>query len=141
MPAHHISIEKEYNKPLSEIFSAITDHENFGKLIGAKINRVKQGSDNHINGLDSIRRINIGPLPSFEETVTGFIKDEYFEYKISKGSPIKNHIGKLVFSTSGEQTKLIYTIDFDMKLPLPLIGSIVKNTLEKQISKGLNKLK
>ena len=139
MPTHHININKTFSKPLAEVFNAVTDHENFGKLIGTNIKRIKDG-DQHLNGLGSIRQINITPLPPFEETVTDFIDEEYFEYKITKGSPIKNHIGRLKFVQNGNSTQLNYTIDFDMKLPIPLIGKIFKNTLEKQISKGLDKL-
>ena len=140
MPAHHIKINKTFNKPLDEIFQAITNHENFGKLIGTNIKRIKDGEEQE-NGLGSIRQINITPLPPFEETVTQFINNDYFEYKITKGSPIKNHIGRLKFTKNAEQTELNYTIDFDMKLPIPFLGKLFKSTLEKQISKGLDKLK
>ncbi|GLQ30754.1 SRPBCC family protein [Litoribrevibacter albus] len=140
MPKHHILIEKEFKSSLSEVFSAICDHENFGKLIGAKIVRTKDGENGVPNGLGSVRKIVATPLPSFEETVTGFVENEYFEYKISKGSPIKNHIGKLTFREQGDKTTLRYTIDFDMKLPLPLIGSGLAKVLKHQITTGLNKI-
>jgi hypothetical protein len=140
MPKHHILIEKSFTTGLSDVFEAICDHENFGKLIGAKIIRTKEGNDGIVNGIGSIRRIVATPLPSFEETVTNYVKDEYFEYRITKGSPIKNHVGKLHFRQEGSTTQLRYTIDFDLKLPLPLIGSGLAKVLRSQISKGLDKI-
>ncbi|MFC3153384.1 SRPBCC family protein [Litoribrevibacter euphylliae] len=141
MPKHHILIEKEFESSLPEVFQAICDHENFGKLIGAKIVRTKDGEDGITNGLGSIRKIVASPLPSFEETVTNYQENQYFEYKITKGSPIKNHIGKLTFSSTHDKTLLRYTIDFDMKLPIPLLGTGLAKVLKSQISSGLNKIK
>jgi len=140
MPKHHILIEKEFNTPLEEVFNRVCDHEEFGRLIGSNIARTKDGKEGNLNGLGSIRTISIGPLPTFEETVTAFKENEYFEYKITKGSPIKNHIGKLRFSSSDNKTQLSYSIDFDMRIPLPLLGSTIAKTLKSQISKGLDKI-
>lgn len=141
MPKHHILIEKEFESSLPEVFQIICDHENFGKLIGANIVRIKEGNDGITNGLGSVRKIVISPLPSFEETVTSYQENQYFEYKITKGSPIKNHVGKLTFSTHKDKTQLRYTIDFDMKVPVPLIGAGLAKILKSQISSGLNKIK
>jgi uncharacterized protein YndB with AHSA1/START domain len=139
--AQHILIEKEYSLPIEEVFNQVTDHENFGRLIGTKILRTTDSTSEYVNGEGSVRRIHIFPLPSFEETVTAFKNNEYFEYKITQGSPIKNHIGKLSFSTEGETTRLKYTIDFDVKIPLPGFGQILKTVLQKQISEGLDRVR
>lgn len=137
----HIRIEKKYTLSIAEVFNQITDHENFGRLIGTKILRIKDAEGDCLNGLGSVRRIHIFPFPSFEETVTAFKNNEYFEYKVTQGSPIKNHIGKLSFSTDGTTTHLKYTIDFDVKVALPGFGLLLKTVLQKQISEGLDRVR
>ena len=131
-----IKMKQTFNAPLSTVFAKLSDHEAFGKICGIKITRTVDGADGE-NGLGSVRRINIGPLPSFEETITGFTPNEFIQYKITKGSPIKNHVGELRFSEDGGQTTLEYNIELESKIPLTT--GIIKRSLEQGISKGLKK--
>ena len=62
------------------------------------------------------------------------------EYVVSKGSPIKNHKGRMEFSEEEGKTKLCYTIDFEPKLLLTFLGSVLKKEIEKPIRKSLEKL-
>jgi hypothetical protein len=62
------------------------------------------------------------------------------EYVVSKGSPIKNHKGRMEFSEEQGKTKLCYTIDFEPKLPFILLGSVLKRAIEKPIRKSLERL-
>jgi len=62
------------------------------------------------------------------------------EYVVSKGSPIKNHKGRMEFSENGGKTKLHYTIYFEPKLPFALLGSVLKQAIEKPIRKSLEEL-
>jgi hypothetical protein len=90
-----------------------------------------------VNGLGSVRKINIGPLPSFEETITGFEENRFIEYKITKGSPIKNHVGTLNFSETGTGCVLDYEIKLESKIPFTT--GIIKSALKQGISKGIGK--
>jgi hypothetical protein len=62
------------------------------------------------------------------------------EYVISKGSPIKNHKGRMEFSEEHGQTRLEYSIIFEPKLPFLPLGAIVKKAIEKPIRGGLQGL-
>ncbi|HEX4938913.1 MAG TPA: SRPBCC family protein, partial [Candidatus Kapabacteria bacterium] len=127
-----------FNAPVSEVFAQLSDHEKMGEVLGAKVKRVKDGKGN-VNGVGSVRRITPVPLADFEETVTAFEPNKLIEYTVTKGSPIKNHLGRMVFSESNGKTHLHYTIQFDMKLPIPLSGLLMKTILEKLILSGLQK--
>jgi hypothetical protein len=132
-----ITINQEFKAPKNVVFDTLSDHQKFGKICGIKMTRTQDGDDGE-NGLGSVRRIDIGPLPSFEETITGFTKDEFIQYKITKGSPIKNHVGELKFSeTDNGVTTLNYTIQLESKIPLTT--PIIKAALQNGISKGLRK--
>ncbi len=133
-----IEIQQEFNAPLAEIFSILTDHEQFGKILGANIKRVAQGVDGQPNGKGSVRRIKSFPVPAFEETVVAFKENESMEYTISKGGPIKNHIGKMQFSGNDQHCRLHYVIEFEPKIPC--IGRLVKLAIETPIRSGLKKL-
>jgi len=131
-----ITIHEKFNAPIDEVFGTLSNHAKFGEICGINMKRTKDGTDG-LNGLGSIRAIKIGPLPAFEETITGFIPNEFIEYKITRGSPIKNHVGTLKFSEKNNQTVLDYTIKLESKIPFTT--NIIKTALQNGISKGLRK--
>ena len=140
MGQQQIKITQLFNAPVDTIFSLLTDHEVFGQVINTKIKRVVDSQGENKNGVGSVRRISAFPAPAFEETVVTFEPDRLMEYVISKGSPIKVHKGRMEFTDEQGQTRLNYTIDFEPKLPFLLLGSILKNAIEKPIREGLVRL-
>jgi len=141
MAEQRIEILQSFSAPLHVVFELLTDHQQFGNLLGANIKRVKNADGDYINGLGSVRRITIMPGMSFEETVVEFEPDAVMAYRVSKGGPIKSHLGRMLFSESpGGKSSLVYTIVFEPKLPLPFAGTILKKAIEIPIRKGLAKL-
>jgi uncharacterized membrane protein len=135
-----IIITQVFNAPVETIFNILTDHESFGRILKAKIKRVIDSRDENKNGLGSVRRIQAFPAPAFEESVITFKPNQLMEYKVSKGSPIKNHLGRMEFADVNGKTRLTYRVDFEPKLPFFLLGSIIKKAIEKPIQVGLERL-
>ncbi len=74
--------------------------------------------DTERNGVNSVRRLKVGPLPPFEETVHEFVPGERILYRITKGGPLKDHVGVLEFSpTPGGGTHLEYNIRIASAIP------------------------
>ena len=132
-----IEIHQDFNKPVSEVFGDLGDHEKLGRILGAPITRIVDGRGvGGKNGLGAVRRI--GPaLGGFEETIVGFEQDALIEYTITKGSPLRDHLGRMKFSATPNGTHLDYVITFDVKVPF--VGGLLKNVLEGSIRKGLAK--
>ena len=140
MSRQHIEIRQSFNAPVETIFNILTDHESFGKVIATKIQRVVDSPDENKNGVGSVRRISSFPVPAFEETVITFEQNQLMEYVVSKGSPIKNHKGRMEFSEEGGKTKLCYFIDYEPKLLLTPLSSVLKKAIGDPIRKSLEKL-
>lgn len=140
MSRQHIEIRQSFNAPVETIFNLLTDHESFGKVIATKIQRVVDSPDENKNGVGSVRRISSFPVPAFEETVITFEPNQLMEYVVSKGSPIKNHKGRMGFSEEGGKTKLCYFIDYEPKLFLTPLSSVLKKAIGDPIRKSLEKL-
>jgi len=138
MTKQFISIQQDFNASLKEIFSQLTDHEQFGILLGANIKRVAKGKDGFLNGQGSVRRIKSFPVPAFEETVVMFKENERMEYSVSKGGPIKKHVGIMIFDGDDRQSSIRYDIEFEPKIPFT--GGLIKSAIEKPLRKGLKKL-
>ena len=140
MALTRIHMQQTFNAPVATVFDILSDHVQFGDIISANIKRVADSNSGNVNGLGSVRRITLVPTQSFEETITEFKPNELIEYRITKGSPLKNHIGTMRFSEHNGKTHLDYQIQFEPKLPIPLLAKGLKLALEKTITGGLGKL-
>jgi uncharacterized protein YndB with AHSA1/START domain len=135
MRAHHVEIEHEFAKPPERIFAYFCEHENLADVFGAKVTRLCDG-DGERNGVGSMRRLQIGPLPPFEETVTEFVVPERIVYKITKGSPLRGHLGVMTFaSTPSGGTRFVY--DIRIASPIPGIAPLVRAALTRSIMQAL----
>ena len=128
-----IEIVQDFTLPVQRVFAYLSEHENLGPLFGATIERVRDGHETR-NGIGSVRRLKVGPLPPFEETVTGFELGEYVEYRITKGSPLKDHVGTMRFAPRGTGSTLTYVIEFGAP---PLLDKVVAFGLKRNIAAGL----
>lgn len=133
-----IDIDMAFRRSVGELFALLSDHEKMGPILGARVKRTRDGK-NSLNGLGSVRTLNIGPLSGFDETVTAFEKDKLIEYKITRGSPLKNHKGVMQFYPLGSGgSRLHYTIEFESRIPF--LGPVIRAGLENSIRGGLKKL-
>ena len=127
--------DHDYALPPEQVFAYLSEHENLDDIFGARITRLRDGTDGHRNGVGSVRELKVGPTPPFEETVTEFVPNELIAYEITKGSPLKNHRGEMRFTVEGEGTHLHYEISFRSKLPG--VDLIVAQGLKRNVAKGL----
>ena len=127
--------DQGYALPPEQVFDYFAEHENLADLLGAKITRLKNGTDGNRNGVGSIRQLKVGPTAPFEETVTEFVPNELIGYEITRGSPLKGHRGEMRFTAEGTGTHLHYEIAFGSKIPG--VAVIVAQGLRKNVAKGL----
>jgi uncharacterized protein YndB with AHSA1/START domain len=133
-----VHVTHDFAKPVEPIFAHLSEHENLADLFGAKVKRLNDGEGGR-NGVGSRRELRIGPLPPFEETVTEFVPNQKIEYKITKGSPLKGHVGVMTFSERpGGGSHLDYTIR--LASPIPGVAAIVKKSLTRSINQSLPKV-
>jgi len=127
--------DQDFSHPPADVFEYFAEHEHLGDLFGAKITRLKNGDDGTRNGVGSIRQLQVGPLPPFEETITVCRPNELIEYEITKGSPLKDHHGEMRFTPEGDGTHLHYEIEFNGKVPGT--GAVIAQGLKRNVAKGL----
>jgi uncharacterized protein YndB with AHSA1/START domain len=134
MRAHHVQVEHHFAKPPERVFAYLSEHENLADLFGSKVTRLRDG-DTERNGVGSVRQLQIGPAPPFEETVTEFVPYERIVYKITKGSPLRGHVGVMTFAPEGEGTHF----DYDIRLasPIPALAAFVRMQLTRSINQNL----
>lgn len=130
-----INIHHDFAMPVETLFAHLAEHENLEAIFHpVRIKRISDGQGAR-NGVGSARLMRALGGPSFVETVTAYRENELIEYRITKGSPLKNHIGVMRFTSTPTGSHLHYTIEFDGKLPL--IAPLIRAVLERGIRKGL----
>jgi len=137
MRAHWLEYDTDFAVSPQRAFDYLSEHENLGAVFGARITRLSDGEDGHRNGVGSRRELRVGPgAPPFEETVTQFVPYELIEYKITKGGPMKDHVGIQRFTPNpGGGTHLNYRIRLSSRIPG--VALLVKHSLLRNMSKGL----
>jgi hypothetical protein len=129
--------DRDYAGPPKRIFDQLAEHENLAPVLRAKIVRINDGTDGHRNGVGSARRLKLGPLPSFVETVTEFVPEELIRYRITEGSPLRDHEGVMRFTATPAGTHLHYEVTFDAA---PVLDVVIAALLRRNISAGLRDL-
>lgn len=127
MAQHKVRFEQFFAAPRDRVFGYFAALETFSRLWPGRMRRIRDSADAaHADGLGSVREVS-GSGMTFEETITAFEPPQRIEYRVTKGSPIKNHVGRLVFTAVDGGTRLDYTIEFDPKVPLTggLIASLL----------------
>lgn len=135
MAIQHIEIGQEFDFPVARVFAFLSEHENLAAVFKpARIKRLSDGQDAR-NGVGSSRELRILLASPFVETITAYRENELIEYRITQGSPLKNHKGAMRFRPMGTGTHLHYSIEFEGRLPL--VGALIKPGLEAAIRRGL----
>lgn len=129
-----IEIDQEFALPVERVYAYLAEHENLEAVFGAKIARIRDGADSR-NGAGSVRQLRIGVLPPFEETVTDAVPNERIDYRITKGSPLRDHHGSMRFSSTPTGSHLNYVIEFGAVVPG--LDRLIKIGLERAVRNGL----
>ncbi len=136
MRVHWVHVEHDFTTPVEQVYAYLAEHENLANIFPAKITRLSDGGNGARNGAGSSRKMKIGPMPPFVETVTEAVPNELIVYRITKGSPLRGHEGTMRFSpTPSGGTHLDYKIR--LASPIPGIAAIVQKALTQSIKKGL----
>ncbi|HTZ88338.1 MAG TPA: SRPBCC family protein [Solirubrobacteraceae bacterium] len=136
MRALHVHVEHDFAKPPERVFAHLAEHENLAEVFGAKVKRLRDGEGER-NGVGSMRELRVGPLPPFEETVTEFVPGERIVYRITKGSPLKGHVGVMTFArTPSGGTRFVYDIRIGSAIPgvAPLVRASLTRSIERSLA-------
>ena len=128
----------DFDVPVERLYAHLSVHENLKPLLGVDVKRIQEGTTEP-NGVGSVRKLSARGLMPFEETVTEAIPNERIEYRVTKGTPLRNHLGVMVFSSTGAGgSHLDYTITFDAAVPG--LAGVVAAGLKRSLRRGFPKI-
>lgn len=127
MAPQSVRFEQFFAAPRAVVFGWFSHPENFGRLFPVRVRRIRDSSSPvDVNGEGSVREVRFGLL-RLEETVTDFQRPVFIEYRVTRGWPIRNHVGRLRFEEVAGGTRLEYTLDFHSRMPL--LGGVIAGFL------------
>lgn len=139
MTRHRIEIHQDYDVPVERVFAHLAEHENLASVFWpARIRRLSDGQGAR-NGVGSSRELRILVAPPFVETVMAYQANERIEYRITRGSPLKNHHGVMRFTRTSRGTHLHYTVVFEGRWPL--VAALIRPGLAFAMARGLRHLR
>ncbi|AHI66333.1 SRPBCC family protein [Burkholderia thailandensis] len=140
MATQRIEINEEFDAPVENVFRYFSEHERLGSIFApARIRRLSNG-DTTRNGVGSSREMRVPGTPPFVETVTAYQENRLIEYRITEGSPLRDHLGVMKFlAVDGDRTRFHYVITFDGKVPF--VAPVVRHFLEGGIRRGVRNLR
>ena len=142
MAQQEVVMDGEFAAPRAQVFAAFADHARFGRIMGGRFTRIRDAAGSDPNGAGSVRELR-GLGPAFEETIVTYQPPALIEYTVSRGSPIKNHLGRIEFSdTASGGTRVHYVIRFEPRVPLTggLIAGILRGAWPKASQRVLKNL-
>ncbi len=136
MPSQTVKLQCHIKASPETVFDYFCDHELFGQIWPGEIKRIKDSDDSeNPNGVGSVRQISIGPI-KFEETHITCQRPTLIEYTVTRGSPIKNHLGRInILAAEDGSTHIDYSIEFDPRIPCT--GGLIASSLKKDWTKGI----
>ena len=136
-----ITIEKEFNAPISEVFDLLSKHATYNKAFAPlQVVRVKDSADpERPDGVGSIRSMGFGAIKPLQEEITLLEENKRIEYKLINNPLVKHHLGQIDFKEITPFITLVtYKIEFTAKAPL--VSNLVLAQLKAAITLGFSKL-
>ena len=137
MASQRVSILMDFPQPVDALFAFIARHENQSIILGSRVKRLRDG-EGHPDGVGSVRLNQVLPLPAFEETITAFTPCSLIEYRITRGSLLRDHHGIIRFTPQGTGTRLDYTVTFSPKVPFT--GWLLRTVAGGDLRRGLERV-
>ncbi|WDM40504.1 SRPBCC family protein [Acinetobacter nosocomialis] len=135
-----ITIQKEFNAPLSDVFNLLSKHATYNKAFAPlQVVRVKDSVDpERPDGVGSVRRMGFGTIKPLKEEIT-YLEENKLEYKLIDNPLVKHHLGRIEFSEITPYITLV-TYRIELTAKAPVVSKLILAQLKLAITLGFSRL-
>jgi uncharacterized protein YndB with AHSA1/START domain len=109
--------EREVAAPPEVVFDVLTDHRRYTDITPLRKAELEREGEPAPNGVGAIRRLTaVGP--PMREEVLAYEPGKRFSYKLLSGLPVRDHVGTVELTPSGNGTRVVYAVRTTPTLPL-----------------------
>lgn len=136
-----ITIQKEFNAPLSDVFNLLSKHATYNKAFAPlQVVRVKDSVDpERPDGVGSVRRMGFGTIKPLKEEITYLEENMRIEYKLIDNPLVKHHLGRIEFSEITPYITLV-TYRIELTAKAPVVSKLILAQLKLAITLGFSRL-
>ena len=111
--------------PPKTVFDILTDSARWQEWSDVPSSaRIVDGAD-HPDGVGSVRRLGVGPLPLLKEEVLTYEAPSLYEYALIGGPPIRDYVGRVEITSQGEGSEIRWTVNLRAPISLPGADALV----------------
>lgn len=123
-----IRVERLIGKDIDTVFDVLSNHGNYRQFAGIERSVLLEPGRTEENGEGALRCLGSGPV-EFHERITRFERPTRFDYLIERSRPLpfKHEKGTLVFVPEGESTRVVWTSEGH--IDIPLLGKLLFDRL------------
>lgn len=117
MAEQRLRFDLQLDASCERVFEQFRTHAGFAAIWGTDLRPVKAGEDpKHPDGLGSVRECHFGGAV-YDETIVRYEPPRLIEYTVTRGSVVKNHLGRIELMSRDGGTQVICTIAFGGRFP------------------------
>ena len=113
---NRIKVERAIGAPREAVWRMLTDHEGLAAWSPAGRVELTRNGKRDSDGLGAVRRVSAMGL-SVEEEVTAWAPPEHYEYRLLRGAPVRDHLGRVEVSGDERGCHVTWTIEFRPLVP------------------------
>ena len=133
-----IELEQYIAVPPSRVWPVLSDHEAMPRWMPVREVVRRRSGFPEPNGVGAIRTIR-GMGLVIEEQVTGWKSGERFEYVLTEGAPLSDHVGEMVLEPAEGGTLVRWCVQF--RPLIPGTGAFIERLVRAGLARGLARLK
>ena len=141
---YSIDISSTIQAPIHQVFSTISNHEQFFRGSTFEYSRIIREGQFHRNGVGAIREISRDGIVCCEE-ITLYEEPRRFDYVITRATgkngksiPIKHEFGRMEFEERQGKTYIRWQSKFS--IPTPIVGRILEFIIGRSTTKVFKNL-
>jgi uncharacterized protein YndB with AHSA1/START domain len=109
--------KREVAAPPETVFDVLTDHRRYPEITPLRKAELEREGEPVPNGVGAIRRLSaVGP--PLREEVLAYEPGKRFSYTLLSGLPVRDHVGTVELTPSGDGTSVVYAVRTTPTLPL-----------------------
>jgi len=115
--------EREVAAPPEVVFSVLTDHRGYAGITPLRKAELEREGTPAPDGVGAVRVLSaVGP--PLREEVLVYEPGKRFSYKLLSGLPVRDHVGTVELTPSGQGTKVAYAVRTTPTVPVVGFGVV-----------------
>jgi uncharacterized protein YndB with AHSA1/START domain len=108
---------REVAAPPETVFAVLTDHRRYTEITPLRKAELEREGEPVADGVGAIRVLTaVGP--PMREEVLAYEPGRRFSYKLLSGLPVRDHVGTVELTPSGDGTRVVYAVRTTPTVPV-----------------------